>query len=329
MKLSRLGVAALVVVGVFVGALGACNDDDDNVACGNGAAKIGTCQGGPTCGTGTVELVVSEPSDQCAQNGVSGNESLCCIPTPTGGGSLGTFKGYDVPSPVGVHIAGSADSGFDVTLLPPFDAGGGGDATPGDTGTDAPIASEAGSETGTDATTGDGSSDGSSDGGGDAAKDGSSSDAATDGASDASSDAGDAAAEAGGDGGSDAGNDGGAALGTACLTDDTCGSGHCSDGVCCDTACTGTCQACSVALNGAVNGTCSDAVQGTTCGAASCSMGALTAVSTCDGSGVCTELAAVPCVGGFNCATPTTCGGPTCANNSDCVSNNCVAGACL
>ncbi|MBL8743082.1 MAG: hypothetical protein JNK04_18360, partial [Myxococcales bacterium] len=34
-------------------------------------------------------------------------------------------------------------------------------------------------------------------------------------------------------------------LGTACDVDATCGSSHCSDGVCCDSGCGGTCEACN------------------------------------------------------------------------------------
>jgi hypothetical protein len=35
-------------------------------------------------------------------------------------------------------------------------------------------------------------------------------------------------------------------LGTACKTSDTCSSGFCVDGVCCQTACAGTCRTCNM-----------------------------------------------------------------------------------
>jgi hypothetical protein len=43
-------------------------------------------------------------------------------------------------------------------------------------------------------------------------------------------------------------------LGEACTAPDECGSGFCADGVCCNVACTGTCEACN--LSGATLGTC-------------------------------------------------------------------------
>lgn len=47
------------------------------------------------------------------------------------------------------------------------------------------------------------------------------------------------------------------ANGSACATSAQCMSGSCVDGVCCNTACNGLCQACSAAKTGLVNGTCS------------------------------------------------------------------------
>src|SRR5262249_17877361 len=38
--------------------------------------------------------------------------------------------------------------------------------------------------------------------------------------------------------------------------DDYCKSGFCVDGVCCDTACEGTCEACTMAKTGQASGTC-------------------------------------------------------------------------
>lgn len=45
--------------------------------------------------------------------------------------------------------------------------------------------------------------------------------------------------------------------GTACTTADACTSGFCVDGVCCNAACNGDCEACATAVGGTTNGTCS------------------------------------------------------------------------
>jgi hypothetical protein len=44
--------------------------------------------------------------------------------------------------------------------------------------------------------------------------------------------------------------------GDPCTSGDTCVSGHCVDGVCCESACDGTCEACSLTKNGTADGTC-------------------------------------------------------------------------
>jgi hypothetical protein len=46
------------------------------------------------------------------------------------------------------------------------------------------------------------------------------------------------------------------ALGIPCAWGFECASGHCASGVCCDTACTGGCQACSAAAGATNDGTC-------------------------------------------------------------------------
>jgi hypothetical protein len=51
--------------------------------------------------------------------------------------------------------------------------------------------------------------------------------------------------------------------GESCGADGDCISNSCSDGVCCDSACSGACQACSMALTGSADGTCSDVTDGT------------------------------------------------------------------
>jgi hypothetical protein len=73
--------------------------------------------------------------------------------------------------------------------------------------------------------------------------------------------------------------------GAACGSDKECGTGHCSDVVCCDQACAGACDACSVAAGAAVNGACQPLTATTVCRAA---RGACDAAELCDGAnGVC------------------------------------------
>jgi len=148
--------------------------------------------------------------------------------------------------------------------------------------------------------------------------------------------------------------------GSACTGASQCASGYCVDGVCCSTACTGLCQACSVAKKGSgVDGECGAIKDGsdpdaecTDQGAASCQND-----GQCNGAGACrkyakgTSCGATTCVGnnatgqvcdGFgSCVTDTTgtdcspylckssaCANP-CANDLDCVSGNfCESGTC-
>ncbi len=101
---------------------------------------------------------------------------------------------------------------------------------------------------------------------------------------------------------------GGAADGVSCSSDVACASGHCVDGVCCDTACDGECVACIEVLTGGASGTCAavlasdpegecEATGCTTgeCGASGCAVvasgtecraaaGACDVAETCDGS---------------------------------------------
>ncbi len=126
--------------------------------------------------------------------------------------------------------------------------------------------------------------------------------------------------------------------GQACTTAGTCQSGFCVDGVCCNTACNGICQACSAATkaSGTGDGTCDNAAAGQdphdSCpddGAASCKRD-----GSCDGAGACADY-----------ATGTQCGAPSCSGNSatthtcngsgtcidapiDCGAYPCVSGVC-
>jgi hypothetical protein len=103
----------------------------------------------------------------------------------------------------------------------------------------------------------------------------------------------DAAAQAPSDGGAASANQ-------TCTTGPQCASGFCVDGVCCDTACNGSCVSC--ALTGKV-GTCSPVKNATddTCGGD----------SICDPSATCRKNL-----------------GKSCSASNECASGNCVDGVC-
>ncbi|HEX9485947.1 MAG TPA: OmpA family protein [Gemmatimonadales bacterium] len=146
------------------------------------------------------------------------------------------------------------------------------------------------------------------------------------------------------------------AQGQACGGGNQCGSQHCVDGVCCNTSCTGQCEACAEAgsagtctpvagaprnartacvsdgsvCGGACDGTqpaaCAYPGNGTTCRAPSCSSGVAVQAASCNGAGSCPAEQDVSC-------SPFTCGPNACAGNctvdSDCVAGNyCAAGIC-
>jgi hypothetical protein len=151
-------------------------------------------------------------------------------------------------------------------------------------------------------------------------------------------------------------------LGTACVAGTECGSTICSQGVCCDLACTGTCKSCT--LTGSAgrclnvpagqdpldqcptdlvstckrdgtcdgNGACHNYQTGTQCVAGSCSGSTLTSARTCDGAGICLAATSNACPGFFVCdATSTSCK-TSCAPGatpSECVSPaSCNGTAC-
>ncbi len=147
-----------------------------------------------------------------------------------------------------------------------------------------------------------------------------------------------------------------AGQGTACTANAGCQSGFCVDGVCCDTACTGQCEACDdvgsegtcvavkgdphgnrtacdgdpAACGGQCNGTsraqCTYPASGTTCGSPTCDSGSAKTFA-CDGQGSCAALAPVKC-GEYACDTTackTSCSGDSdCANGYACSSSTCV-----
>jgi hypothetical protein len=146
------------------------------------------------------------------------------------------------------------------------------------------------------------------------------------------------------------------ALGQPCAAGSECASGTCADGVCCATACTGSCRSCALSTS---LGTCSPVAAGASdphgvCvdqHASSCGTD-----GTCDGTGACrtyagAECAPETCAGGIytpasicdpngNCRAPDeiscgpyVCNGArcytACASDASCSSgNSCVQGSC-
>ncbi len=145
--------------------------------------------------------------------------------------------------------------------------------------------------------------------------------------------------------------------GGSCSAANQCASGNCVDGVCCDTACGGQCEACNLA--GAV-GTCTPvagAPQGsrpacasddsscggtcdgssrtacaypgtaTECRAGSCSGGTATLSATCAGTGACPAPVTQPC-GAYACGAVACLG--NCSTDGDCASGSwCSGGVCV
>lgn len=140
-------------------------------------------------------------------------------------------------------------------------------------------------------------------------------------------------------------------LGDVCTSAGECESGFCADGVCCNTACGGQCEACA----GATKGTCTPVTgnpiaprmpctgAGTSCGgtcngtSTSCTYVPAATIcgascgGTCDGSGTCSESAAGACAGGFACEAAGKCftvctAKAHCQPNFDCnlTNNTCV-----
>jgi hypothetical protein len=144
--------------------------------------------------------------------------------------------------------------------------------------------------------------------------------------------------------------------GASCSAADQCGSGFCTDGVCCNVACDGQCEACAqagsvgtcapvtgapkghrvacssdgTACGGACDGThaaaCTYAGASVSCRGASCSEGTATAAASCEGTGHCPSPVANSCAryvcGDAACKT-------SCSADADCSSGlTCFEGAC-
>ncbi|MBI4954590.1 MAG: hypothetical protein HY908_21375 [Myxococcales bacterium] len=119
------------------------------------------------------------------------------------------------------------------------------------------------------------------------------------------------------------------ANGTACGGNNECEFGNCVDGVCCNSACGGLCQACTAALKGSgSDGTCGSIATGTDPGN-ECASG------VCDGSSnVCVACVTdANCLGteycdGANTCQPKKANGAACGGNNQCTNGNCVDGFC-
>src|SRR5262249_7800086 len=146
------------------------------------------------------------------------------------------------------------------------------------------------------------------------------------------------------------------ANGASCGSAAQCGSGNCVDGVCCDTACNGQCEACNAAgsagvcsavvgdprngrpacltdgsaCGGACDGSsrtaCSYPARNSPCPAPSCSNAGASTAGFCDGAGHCPASQQLSCVayvcGANACKT-------SCSSDTDCLDGGyCVSSAC-
>ncbi len=148
--------------------------------------------------------------------------------------------------------------------------------------------------------------------------------------------------------------------GAACGCDADCGSGFCTDGVCCNDRCGETCKACNIqgapgicsfvpagdkprtdavcplsdvsscGLDGTCNGAgaCRKYVAGSVCTAGVCDGATVKGIDLCDGQGRCKPGPATSCVP-FNCDAKTNACATSCRGDSDCAGGvKCVSGSC-
>ncbi len=123
-------------------------------------------------------------------------------------------------------------------------------------------------------------------------------------------------------------------LGAECHDASACASGHCVDGVCCDTACDGLCVACKAdRIGSGTDGTCAPIATGTDpdseCldqGSASCGTTGL-----CDGAGACQLYAADTQCGTSSCSAGVRTLPAQCDGSGTCVAGGteaCAQGSC-
>jgi MYXO-CTERM domain-containing protein len=107
--------------------------------------------------------------------------------------------------------------------------------------------------------------------------------------------------------------------GTPCGGNVDCDSSNCIESVCCDTACSGTCQSCREAYKGAgPDGICGAAKVGLACGATTCINGVQTG-DQCTAASTCTA-SSTPCAP-YLCADANTCA-VQCTTDSQCKSGS-------
>jgi hypothetical protein len=148
-------------------------------------------------------------------------------------------------------------------------------------------------------------------------------------------------------------------LGQVCSSGPECASNFCADGVCCESACTGSCFSCrlsgsagrcvpvaagaadpknvcrdqtpaSCGNDGTCNGlgACRKYAANTVCGAASCANGTARAASTCNGNGTCVAGTTTTC-SPYVCNTAGSACFSSCQSNTSCAApNQCVNGSC-
>ncbi len=116
----------------------------------------------------------------------------------------------------------------------------------------------------------------------------------------------------------------------ACASPADCLSGFCVDGQCCDSACTGICQACNVPNK---LGSCTPVPRG------AADLDTCLAPAVCDGAGACLKVAGQSCAGPSECLSGScvdgkccegACAslGQPCSDKSKCASGQCVDGVC-
>ena len=76
-------------------------------------------------------------------------------------------------------------------------------------------------------------------------------------------------------------------LGETCTLDKDCVSGHCADGVCCNTECTGNCNTCVKSLGASQNGTCTALVSAQLAGSCDAKQGCGGGACACNATSVC------------------------------------------
>lgn len=119
-----------------------------------------------------------------------------------------------------------------------------------------------------------------------------------------------------------------------------CPLGFCVDGFCCNTACTGDCEACSAAAKGGgVDGECGQVTEGTECKKGYCDGDSFSYIgpSKCDANGMCVQPAPIGCIGtntcqfdlcgDDGCEHSTKLDGTDCGNGMTCNSGVCGMGS--